>query len=511
MRFFIKTLLLSTLFSTGWMICHAQSNGSPSQRLKLVLVDNKSTYDIDGERNYYVNKLRLSQSESAYPLTAGMLNDGNNYITFHRNDNLGRDTTFARINLATEMIYQPVFAGQIKFSGDGTNLPSSQTTMTQSMLPANWSTDGTNLILQTDGTAYIAGSGGLTFTVPEGYSNDTLQLVVELGTNLRGGLFCYNLNNGGWYIIKTELTAGQTVIVRTFTGVNSGDVINLCGGIKEDESYYVSSSPDMKMIGFRTIPKSYIPSAIVSPTISYWDGTSWGQETTMDGVSSMNYSVNGLFDLSELGIVTDTFSESTAGNMHPSEYQYNVDFNANIVLPHDGSTGMDFTASADLTSATTSDPSSSSFVGPNNWNFFAATAYTPTAGRCCYLQYYGAVMYIMPESFMGNSVNVTVTSSSGDGAGDLYVNGILHTFEAGETYTWTVPVCANGAIELRGVRTGLSIDFTSIIITSGNAKLSSPNDIIPRIKNDAVSSKGNSFPFATEKKAEGSDIMVTVK
>lgn len=509
MKFISKHLLLSTLLIAGWMMAYAQSNGSPAQRIGLTVVDNKSTYVIDDEQNNYENTLRLSQPEGSYPLIAGMLNNGDNYITFHRIDDLGRDTTFACINLAAEMSYPPLYAGQIDFYGDGSNLPSSETTMTQSMLPANWGTDGTKLILQTNGSAYVTGNGGLTFTVPSGYSNDTLQLVVELGTNLRDGYFTYNLNDGGWYVITKELTAGETVILMTFNGINSGDVISLAGGRKDGDTYYISATPDLRMIGFREIPKTIIPSATVTPKISYWDGESWSEETAMDGVGSTAYSVNDLFDLSGLGNVTDTFSESTAENQHPSEYQYRVDFTANIVLPPSGSTGLDFLASVDFSLATTSDAYSSSFNGPNNWTFYGTTVYKPAAGRCCYMQRFGSVLYIMPDSFMGNSVNVTVTSSSGDGDGDMYLNGALHTFAAGETYTWSnVPVRANGAIELKGVGTALSIDFTSIVISSGNGATLN----VPNVTGKAeIINEDSAYPFDTEKKVEDNAIEITVK
>ena len=43
-----------------------------------------------------------------------------------------------------------------------------------------------------------------------------------------------------------------------------------------------------------------------------------------------------------------------------------------------------------------------------------------------------------------------------------------HNFSAGETYTWTIPVTAGGAIEFRGIATTFSIDFTKIVISSGN-------------------------------------------
>ena len=87
------------------------------------------------------------------------------------------------------------------------------------------------------------------------------------------------------------------------------------------------------------------------------------------------------------------------------------------------------------------------------------------------------MLYVLPNNFMGNSVSVTVTTStgdgssntSGDGRGDLLVNGVSHTFTAGETYTWTVPVTANGTIEFKAAASApYSPDFTQIVISSGS-------------------------------------------
>ena len=51
MRFISKHLLLSSLLVAGWMVVHAQSNGSAAQRIGLAVVDNKSTYEIESEQN----------------------------------------------------------------------------------------------------------------------------------------------------------------------------------------------------------------------------------------------------------------------------------------------------------------------------------------------------------------------------------------------------------------------------------------------------------------------------
>ena len=96
-----KKLLLTILLIAGWVPGQAQPTGSPSQRLKLVLVDNKSTFVIDNEQNHYVNTLRFSQPDSPYQLTADMLYEGDNIISVKRIDDKGNQVECARINLKT--------------------------------------------------------------------------------------------------------------------------------------------------------------------------------------------------------------------------------------------------------------------------------------------------------------------------------------------------------------------------------------------------------------------------
>ena len=459
--------LLVSMFNIA--LARPDSELTPSQRIQITVADNRSVYTTVGERNNYENLLRLSQPDGQYQLTAGMLNDGDNNIVFHRIDDQGIDEPFARLNLSTEVTYPDTeYLGILDFYGDGTSAPSSNTTLTNNNLPANWSTDGSGLVWQTSGYGTITTSTGLMFTVPEGYSNINLQLIVYVGSNARGGYFGYNYNSEGWYV-TSAVTAGNAYVLRTFSGVNSGDVINIYGGEASGSSYYLAQSPDIALIAFAAVPSSLVPSMTVTPYISYKRNGDWEEESAVAGVSATIYSVNDTINLFALGVVTDTFHVSTADNLHPSYYNYQASLDANVILPNSGSTGLDFYASADFTAATGSSPTTAAFTGPNNWSFLATNVYTPTAGKCAYMLFYGSMMYLMPESFMGNSVNVTVTTSTGDdGAGDMYVNGILHTFTAGETFTWTIPVCAGGSIEFKSNGSTYSPDFTTIVISSGN-------------------------------------------
>ena len=466
-----KPLLILAAVAVGTCFV-AQSRpdteSSPERRIHIKVADNKSVYTTVGERNNYENLLQLQQPDGPYQLTASMLNEGDNVITFHRIDDQGIDNAVARINLNAQF---DVPGLKVVDSFDfGDKVPQTETTVSQAMLSGGWGTDGSNLIWKTDGSAYVTGQGGLTFTVPAGYSNATMQLIAYVGSSVGGGYFTTKLNDDSW-AVGAEATAGSGVVVKTFSGLNSGDVISIYGATYYNSSYYFSNSPDIELIAFREIPSSFMPTVEVIPTVSYHDGSNWSAATPLG--SSVTYSANDTVNLYSLGTVRDVFYASTDHNEHSSYYDYSVDYDANIALPIDGATGLDFYASADFAAATTSTPASAAMTGPNNWSFTSTNVYTPSAGQCCYIVSYGSILYTMPRSFMGNSVNVTVTSSTGDGAGDLYVNGIVHTFAAGETYTWTIPVAAGGVIEFKANVAGsltnnFSIDFTKIIISSGN-------------------------------------------
>ena len=215
MKLFMKQpLIFSLLLVAGLNIAHAQSTGDIVQanRIGLSLVDNQSEYTTVGEMNHYSNTLRLCQPAGPYKLTASMLNDGENRVSIHRIDTKDGDNEIGSISFqATRHIPTSQTIDLLDFYQDGAGAHTGSTTITQDMLPANgnWGTDGTNLIWQASGYAYVSGQGGLTFTVPEGYDDATLQFIIYVGTNARGGYFIYNLNNAGWRIAATA-TAGGT-------------------------------------------------------------------------------------------------------------------------------------------------------------------------------------------------------------------------------------------------------------------------------------------------------------
>ena len=453
-----------------------QPSVSPAQRLALSVVDYQSVYDVTAQTNTYTNTLNFALGSGDNKITAGMLNTGDNYITFHRLDNMGGDVECARVNLNCVQNGPSQDAYELDFS----SAPSSNTTLSnnalQEMGGSCWGTNGSNLIWQTNGSAYITGQGGLTFTVPSGCSNAVFDLIIIVGSNARDGLFAYNLNSQGWYLLNDDPLSANQYIVEKFT-LSSGDVISLVG---VTANYYLGNSPDIVLVGFVKYPDSYTPTYEVTPTISYWDeeNETWGEASALPGTPATTYTDNDVINLT--GQVIDEFSvEIPADNEHPDYYSYRADFDADITLPASG-TGTDFYASADFTGCTTDYLTSGTFTGYNGWSFFYSYPYEDDNDDIWgFAEYYGSITFTMPNSFMGNSVNITVTSGpclDHSGSGDLYVNGVLHTFNGASTYTWNnVAVTAGGTIEIRGPRNTWSADIASIVISSGNgSKMNMP-------------------------------------
>ena len=67
------------------------------------------------------------------------------------------------------------------------------------------------------------------------------------------------------------------------------------------------------------------------------------------------------------------------------------------------------------------------------------------------------------------TAGANLESVNDDNKGILVINNVSHTFNAGETYTWTnVPVTAGGIIEIKTDGTVYSTDLASITIAGGN-------------------------------------------
>ena len=476
----LAKLLFGLLIAAGWTNAYAQAlpAESPVQRLKLALVDNVSIYNIDQQQNEYTNTLRVSHSDGN-KLIASMLNEGDNYIIFSRQgDTENEPTDFARINLNAVKTVPEVFFDGLDFYGDGSYAPSSGIYITNDMLAElspYWGTSasGQGLTWQTNGCAYIHATDGLTFTVPDGYSDVVLQIDILVGPDANPGNFAFQVNNDGWFIGTDDAQTGY-VASEVFPGINSGDVISILGANASQGQ--LTYSPDIAWIEVQIFPLSYTTTIEVTPTISYKNGEDWGSASALG--TATTYTPNVEIDFTNLGNITDQFSESTADNSHPDSYSYNAKLDVNVSWPESGGSG-NFYANADF--------SNQSITGDGTWVMNGGDIYRVDTQNhlAAILDYWGALLFTMPETFTGSQVTVTVTSCPGElGARDLYVNGVPHTFTSGSTYTWTVDIAANGIIEFRAPSNTYSVGISSIVISSSRSSLNAPQNSGMKMKNN---------------------------
>ncbi len=450
MRNKLTIILFGLLIAVGWANALAQGTNTTSllERLKLELVDNQSIYHIDANEPYneYTNILRISQGDAKF--TAGMLNNGDNYIVVSRQgDTEDAATECARVNLNAEF--------------SSTDWEDVTTLYTYTETPPNYAQTftpdvtgwtATGCTMQTNGVVYITNGGSLTFTIPAGYENAKFLVgIYAAGTNLRGGYFA--VNN-----IVVQVT-GEGWVTHVVSGLNSGDQIRIQGARSYNNSYQIYNSPDMLAAEIVYVP-SIIPSIKVTPYVGENAGT------------AQTYSPNDYINLSNLGTITDHFTQSTEEEDYPNSYSYKAELDANVEWPSLGESS-DFYASVNFLAGDGSDLETCEYVGPNNWDYEFAQYYNPSGTiYSLYLIPSSEFIYIMPPSFAGNSVNVTVTSTNHSyGAGDLAVNGQSHTFTQGSSYTWTVPVMAGGVISFalpEGNEDGYTCDIAKIVIQSGN-------------------------------------------
>lgn len=450
-----KLLMLGWLFLSCWAVAPAQNSPSANdaaERIKLVLVDNASTFRMNAEKNEYVNTLSITQPDGDYNLTASLLRGGDNHITFHRVDNELNDSTFARINLKAVPI--EIAAATIGTATLYTDNPPSYNQAIS--LSAPWT--ATNCYMQTNGTAYISSTGSITYTVPAGYENATIAVYIYAGSNYRGGY--YAVNNT---VISVTSTGWKRHVIK---GVNSGDIITIRGAQQTSSGYGLYDSPDILQIDMDLVPP-VLPSMSVTPLISHKSGDNWTSETAL--ANATVYHPNDQIDLSGC-VVEDRFDVSTSTNSHSTHYNYHAELDANVLWPESAGTS-DFYASVDYSKGDGSDLATCQYIGENNWKHNGYLAYyTPSSLPCMYIPYYAELMYTMPASFMGNTVNVTVTADTGQyGSGNLVVNGVNHAFAVGETYTWTVNVAAGGTILFTALDgDSYTGDISKIVISSGN-------------------------------------------
>lgn len=468
---FFYLITCSLLLATGWANALAQGTPavSPAQRLKLDLVDNVSTFNIDDQQNEYVNTLRLSQPTDN-KLTAGMLNEGDNYIVFSRQgDTETAPTEFARINLnATSQKRDAAILTDIELTS--TTLNATGWTASSNALEYS-STYGCCRIRR--GSSYY-----IRYTIPQGYDGGTFLL--NIGTYTAG----YFKING----TTTSQTTANSWNQYSLTGLNSGSTITIYGSSSSGGN---SASPYIAGIYIIWAPPTIVPTINVTSTYSQKEGNNWVNVSTL---GSNTYSPNDNVNANSFNVdVIDTFNESTENNNRPNSYNYSVNMDANIDWIN--MTG-DYYASVDFTKGDGDELTTPEFIGPNNWDYLLVSYYIPQNGTipALYLNGNAELIYTMPPTFSGNSVNVSVTSTNHSyGAGNLMVNNVNHEFTAGETYTWTnVPVSAGGVIQFK-MKSGdqYTCDIAKIIIQSGNGSASNApqsQSVVPSLKQQANNS-----------------------
>lgn len=459
MRKVCNFITCGLLLSVGWAQALAQevATSTPIQRLKLELVDNRSSFDINGQTNTYTNTLRVNQPDGAYKFTAGLLKQGDNYITLTRTDNGGTSADVARINLKrTPQTYPDEFLAGLNF----TSISSSASL--DGNLPENWTSSG--LYGNRNGYAYISGGSNyhLSYTVPADLNIHNAKIVVYIYTTTSG-----YFSVGDWIRSASANTWNRYIV----TNASAGDVIRIQGITVSNNQYVYGQSPRITQIEIDWL-EPMVPVFDVTTSMSTMGDNGWGDESTLGSTTA--YSPNDVISLDQVNNVVDIFSVSTQSNAYPSSYSYMAAVDANVSFPTSGSESS-FYACADYQNG---DGTVEGIVvtGPNNWEYeFVGTQDDGT--NCLWLPTYGNVLYTMPADFAGNSVNVTIIADSGTyGSGSMLVNGVSYTFSAGETHTWTVPIHANGTILFAcDPEESYTADVTRIIISSGNgSSLSAP-------------------------------------
>ena len=492
------------------MLGQAQSTGAPNQRLRLDLVDNKSTFDIDNEQNHYVNKLRLNQSDSPYQLTAGMLNEGDNIVTVKRIDDNGNETECARINLRTVInASSVVITPDASYYRDNSwsDVEPVGTTITcqfdevidlssiefeddfiestvNNMHPARYEYSASmdaNIVLPdpsipvilTPDNDIIMGAETSVEVLVSGY------YLTEQATLTITGPFAVNPST----LTADEVNNG-TMVTISFTGSNhsgTGTLTITSGTTTRVLNISHRSAPPVIIANPMTVD---ISGNATSGTFTV-HGTDLEGSITVTGNSNFTVSPTSIaMEEAMAGNVTVTITPKsgifgtitgtitlTSPNAEPVTVQVNYD--------------APFYASIDFNKCTSSDPSTAEIIGYNCWTLTNVKIYKP-GNYCAYLSQGNSFTYTMPATFTGNTVYVTVTSDTGsDGAGDLLVNNSNHTFTSGSSYTWTVNVSASGTITFSAPSSSSwSVDIAKIAISAVNpAALNRPR-IVKRSRNE---------------------------
>ena len=498
MKSFSKKSLLSVLLIAVWITGLAQSSGSPSQRFKLVLVDNKSTFVIDSEQNHYVNTLGLSQPDSPYLLTADMLYEGDNIISVTRLDDKGDSIECARVNLhATFNGPSVIISPSVSYYRDNSwgneeslgNAFTCQRNEAINLAGIEWSDDFNEstvgnahssqyeYIASMDANILLPDPSMPVLLTPDNDIDMGAETSVE--TLVSGYYFSQPATltiTGPFAVYPSTLTADQvnngTMVAVTFTGSNhsgTGTLTITSGAMTRTLNISHRSAPPVIIADPTTVNISggatsgtfsvhgidlAGPITIVGDANFSVSHTSISMEEAMDGEITVTITPNtGVY-----GTITGTIT-LTSPDAEPVTVQVTYE--------------SPFYASIDFNKCTTTDnPKSGEIIGYDGWTLTNITIYTPTSGHFAgYLQRGLSFTYTMPSTFIGNRVYVTVYSdgTGSSGAGDLSVNSSNHSFGSGETYTWTVNVSAGGTITFAAPSNNWSCDIAKIVISATNS------------------------------------------
>lgn len=445
------TLLTGMLISACWMSTLGQETPTiePLQRLRLTLVDNESDFSPVDMQNTYKNTLRLSQPEGDCKFSAGLLKQGDNYITITRQGNSETQAAeVARVNLQADIVKRE--DAQLSY------LELTSTTVNQD----GWTYRGIGRTGTNGNYRYYIQSGDnnhLTYTIPAGYEKGTIMLYIATYT---AGYFKIN----GTQQSQTTANAWNQYFL---TDLGSGDQIKIQGC---NSSGGNANSPNIGAIYVFWYPKTIVPSISITPLLSMKQGDNWGTATTLG--TTVNYQPNDLLDFDGTHIdIVDEFIASIDGNQLTSSYGYLASLDANIDWTTADMTG-DFYASIDFTAGDGESLSTAERVGPDNWEYQLTIYYTPSdpGVHALFLDETADFIYTMPNNFASNTVNVTVTSITGSyGSGNVVVNGENHNFTAGSSHTWTLPVSANGVVRLQMAENdNYTCGITKVVIQSGS-------------------------------------------
>ena len=501
MKFLSKKLLLSIFLITGWMFCQAQSTGAPNQRLRLDLVDNKSTFDIDNEQNHYVNKLRLNQSDSPYQLTAGMLNEGDNIVTVKRIDDNGNETECARINLRTVInASSVVITPDASYYRDNSwsDVEPVGTTITcqfdevidlssiefeddfiestvNNMHPARYeylASMDANIVLPdpsipvilTPDNDIIMGAETSVEVLVNGY------YLTEQATLTITGPFAVNPST----LTADEVNNG-TMVTISFTGSNHSGTGTLT----------ITSGTTTQIVNISH--RSADPVIIANPTTVNISGTATNGTFTVQGFDldgPITVIGNANFTVSPTSIaMEDAMAGNVTVTITPKSSIFSLT-NGTITLTSPGAESVTvqvtydppFYASIDFNKCTSSDATTAEIIGYNGWSLTNLTIYNP-GQYCGYLSRGRSITYTMPTTFEGSMVYVTVTNdgTGSSSSGSLLVNDSSHSFSGGSSYTWAVNVSAGGTITFSAPSNNYSCDIAKIVISAVNpATLNKP-------------------------------------